>query len=168
MKKLSSGPSAKTFTELWKSEVLAPAAKRIAGADKVLTAAEVTKAIGTLEGQDKLLEGSLRKLAESLGTGHATVDAYVETESARVLEVATKAAGSDGRISAADMHDSELGPAFNFLRTGKMAAPTGLAADLPKSWQAALSAETQKPYFKALDAFVASERATTRCSRPRR
>ncbi len=36
----------------------------------------------------------------------------------------------------------------------------GLAADLPASWKAALADETSKPYFKALDAFVTSERAT--------
>ena len=167
MKKLSPAPSARSFTELWKSEVLAPAATRIAGADQVLTAAEVKKAIGTLQGKDKLLEGSLRKLADSLGTGRSTVDAYVNIETARVLELAQKAAGPDGRMSAADVNDSELGPAFNFLRTGKLADPAGLAADLPPSWRAALTAETSKPYFKALDAFVTSERATASVFPPR-
>lgn len=161
MKRLSGAPSAQTFTELWKKEVLGPAAKRIAGSDKVLTAAEVKKAIGTLQGKDKLLEPSLRKLAETLGAGGSTVDAYVEKETQLMLELAERTAGPDGRMSAADVNDSELGPAFNFLRTGKMTAPTGLAADLPPSWRAALAEETEKPYFKELDAYVASERASS-------
>lgn len=160
MKKLPASPSARRFTELWKSEVLSPVAARIAGRDKVLTRAEVNRAISTLEGPDKLLESSLRKLAETLGTGRASLDSYVETETARVLELAQEAAGPDGRISAHDANDSELGPAFNFLRTGKLAAPEGLAAELPASWRAALKSETEKPYFKELDKFVTGERAS--------
>jgi uracil-DNA glycosylase len=159
MKKLPAAPSARAFTELWKSEVLAPAAARIAGKDKLLTASEVNRAIGKLEGQDTLLAGSLRKLAADLGTGKSTVDAFVELESQRVFEVAQRAAGADGRISATEANGSELGPAFNFLRTGKLAAPAGLAADIPSGWQTALADEIKKPYFKQLDAFVAAERA---------
>ena len=67
MKKLPAAPSARNFAELWKSEVLSPVAARIAGADKVLTGAEVKKAIDKLQGSDKLLEGSL-----SSGIGPAT------------------------------------------------------------------------------------------------
>ena len=44
---------------------------------------------------------------------------------------------------------------------------TGLAADLPDSWRAALETELQQPYFKALDAFVASERASGTVFPPR-
>ncbi len=162
MKKLSAAPSPKSFAELWKTQVLAPAASRIAGADKVLTEAEVNKAIAGLKGQDKLLEPSLRRLAASLGAQGSTVDAFVASESARVLELATKAAGADGKISATDANASELGPAYNFLRTGKLGdpAPVGLAAQVPAAWRATLKDETDKDYFKKLDAFVTQERAT--------
>ena len=35
----------------------------------------------------------------------------------------------------------------------------GLAAQIPSSWRDALAAETQKPYFRALESFVAAERS---------
>jgi uracil-DNA glycosylase len=161
MPKLSSAPTAKTFTEAWKKELLAPAAEKIAGSDHVLTAAEVKKALGKLEGQDKLLEPALRKLAETLGAGSSTVDAFVNTETARVLEVATKAAGPDGRLSAANAQASELGPAYDFLRTGTLApvASSKLASEIPDGWKAALADEVEKPYFEELDKFVTGERA---------
>jgi uracil-DNA glycosylase len=162
MRKLPAAPSPKSFAELWKSEVLAPAAKRIAGADNVLTQDEVKKAIGALTGQDKLLEPSLTRLAASLGAKGSTVDAFVATESARVLELATKAAGPDGKMTAEDANASELGPAYNFLRTGKLGEPTpaGLAGQIPAAWRSELKDETDKDYFKKLDAFVTTERAT--------
>jgi uracil-DNA glycosylase len=160
MKKLSASPSARTFAELWKSEVLTPTANRIAGSDNKITAAELKRAMGKLTAEEKpLLEPSLQKLAAAIGSGSTTVDEFVKTETARILAVATQAAGSDGRLSKANAEASELGPAFNFLRTG--AAPsTSLASDIPEGWRAELAEELEKPYFKELDKFVTSERAS--------
>lgn len=160
MKRLTGTPSAKTFTEAWKKEVLMPAAEKLAGADQQLSAAELKQALASLSGPDALLAPALRTLAETLRPGETrSVDDFVKTEAARVLEVAQHAAGADGRLSAADANASELGPAYAFLKTGKAAAATGLAADIPDGWKAALADEVEKPYFKQLDAYVASERA---------
>lgn len=164
MNRLTGTPTAKTFTDAWKKEVLLPAAAKIAGADGKLSAAEVKKALVTLKGEDALLKPALEKLAASLATGQrATVDEFVNLESAHVLEVATAAAGHDGRLSANDAHHSELGPAYDFLKTGKVEggpAWTGLAADIPPGWRDALADEVQKPYFQKLDQYVETERAT--------
>ena len=169
MRKLAASPTAQSFAEHWKSEVLTPAAQRLAGADGVLTREELKRAIRQLEGSDKLLETSLRQFAASLGPKGARADAFVASDTARVLELAQKAAGPDGKLSANDAKGSELGPAYDFMRTGKVEGPPvgGLAGDLPSAWRASLKSEIDKPYFKALDAFVSKERAAGTVFPPR-
>jgi uracil-DNA glycosylase len=159
-KKLSSSPSPKTFGKAFKEEIAQPTAARIAGSDNTITAAELKKAVKA--------DPSLKSWSSSMRSGEKiSADDFANQMTNRAVELATVAAGPDGRLSQADADKSELGPAFRMLR-GTDAAPAGSLADgIPAGWKSALADEVKKPYFQKLDAYVTNERATANVFPPK-
>jgi len=117
MTKISSSPSPRTFADAVKENILAPAAEKAAGSDGVLDASDASR-IDALDGIDAHAKTLLKDAANITGTNAPSVAAFVSAATERVKEMATTAAGPDGRLSSADVNSlpGDLRLAFFALR----------------------------------------------------
>jgi uracil-DNA glycosylase len=120
--RLSSSPSARTFAEALRREILQPAARTLAGRDGVLTAAEAGRASRVLSGREGLAADLFEQMSARLRGAPAEVDAAVEAAVEEVAALARQAAGPDGRLSGADVQKlpPHLQAAFSYLRSGAL------------------------------------------------
>jgi len=124
--KLPSAPTPKNFADLWRREVVEPAAQKVAGADGVIDSGDASGAETTLRGADHLAADAITGAAQLTGTAASDVSAFVDAEHQRALEAAETAAGPDGRLSKNDAEKlpADLRMAFHYLRTGEVPAAT--------------------------------------------
>ncbi|MHB8878382.1 MAG: phosphatase domain-containing protein [Myxococcaceae bacterium] len=115
--KLPPNPTAAQFAEAWTKEILEPAVKALAGRDGRLSATEAGKT-STLTGAASHAADNLKDVFQATGAkSSAAVSTVLAAGRRYALEAAQRAAGADGRISAADMAKlASLQADFSFLR----------------------------------------------------
>jgi uracil-DNA glycosylase len=120
--KLSSSPSARTFADAFRREVLEPAARKLAGRDGRIDAGEAARAGQVLAGKDRLAADLFERVADELGAGPGALGEVVAAATEQVLAAVQQAAGADGRLSRADVDKlpPHLREAFAWLSTGAL------------------------------------------------
>lgn len=130
--RLSPNPTPAAFAKAWAKEVLSPALSQRAGADGRLSQAEA-RGGAALSGPARLAEDNLADVFAATGAKRSTAVATALKAGERLARAAAAGvAGSDGRLSAAELDTlSKLRADFGFLLgNGAPERELGVVSDL--------------------------------------